>query len=467
MKERYEDKIYGYLIGIGSSCAYLRKPIELLSIEAAENISPIGTDGLHIYFDPDAGPEKEDVEHLIIHCLFRHLLKPEKAVRIYWDLACDVSAEYIRTVLFPGEDAKSTGLRIKDALPPSVDPGNAKEVYAAVMELFDDELDVLRSFIRRDDHRFWYEAKEGSFSDWKDALYTSAFSEEEKKKSDQYIGGKAAEEGGRSEEEEYDEWLEYVMKAVWPNEDELPGDSSLTGEYGLSPGCREEKMLLRAEAKYDFSRYLKRFASTKEELRLDLSDFDYIPYYYGIRRYGNMPLIEPLEYAESHKVEDLVIAIDTSGSCSIDIVERFLAEIERILLQKENFFRRMNVHIVQCDAKIRDHRVIHSQEEWKQYVDDLFIKGRGGTDFTPVFSLIDDLRKKGTLKNLKGLLYFTDGNGVYPQEKTPYETAFVFTTRAALEINFPDWIIPLCLDMELPGRADKKDEADIFKLIFT
>ena len=46
--------------------------------------------------------------------------------------------------------------------------------------------------------------------------------------------------------------------------------------------------------------------------------------------------------------------------------------------------------------------------------------------------------------------HFTDGDGVYPQKPTPYETAFVFTTKAALAYPYPEWITPLCLDMKGP-----------------
>ena len=115
-------------------------------------------------------------------------------------------------------------------------------------------------------------------------------------------------------------------------------------------------------------------------------------------------------------------------------------------MHRENFFRRMNIHIVQCDALIQDDREIRSPEEWKKYVSDLRIRGRGGTNFTPVFTLVEKLQAQGKLKHLKGLLYFTDGDGVYPVKKPPYETAFVFTERAALERRFPEWIVPLCLE---------------------
>ena len=470
MKGESEEKLLDILIRIGSSYTFLRKSIENIVITEYASAGFFGTDGLRFFFDPGDPPSGEDAEHMVIHCLFRHLLKPEKAVKYYWDIACDISAEYIRTEMFPSDDSRGLGMRIRDILPAGVDPCSVPDVYAAVMDLFEDELEAAASLVRRDDHRFWYEPCNGfAFGSYKNQVQNA---------------GKQASRGEKAHpesstlfydrempadnERDYEDSLSEMIKYVWPSEDELPGGKAVTGEYGLSPGCREEKMIMRAAAKYDFSRYLRRFSTTKEEMRLDLSDFDYIPYYYGMERYGNMPLIEPLEYAESHKVEDLVIAIDTSGSCSLEIVERFLAEIEHMLLTKENFFRRMNVHVIQCDARVQDHREIHSQEEWRSYAEGLYIKGRGGTDFTPVFDLVKRLLSQGRLRDLKGLLYFTDGNGVYPQEETPYETAFVFTSKAALGLNIPKWITPLCLDMDIPGAKRPAFPAgDLFKYILS
>lgn len=48
-------------------------------------------------------------------------------------------------------------------------------------------------------------------------------------------------------------------------------------------------------------------------------------------------MIEPLEYKEVNRLEELVIAIDTSGSCSGETVQRFLGETYGILSEKENF----------------------------------------------------------------------------------------------------------------------------------
>lgn len=221
--------------------------------------------------------------------------------------------------------------------------------------------------------------------------------------------------------------------------------------FGLTPGSRQELLELRKEGQYDFRRYLRRFASVREELQTDEESFDYAWYLQGLARYGNMPLIEPLEYMDACKVEELVIAIDTSGSCSLGVVRRFLEETRKLLTQRENFFRRMNVHIIQCDSMIQQHRVISCIEEWRQYEGELTVEGRGGTDFTPVFSFVEKLREEGALKKLRGLLYFTDGEGVYPRKPTDYETVFVFTRREFLEGEtaraIPDWAVKVCLDM--------------------
>ena len=122
-----------------------------------------------------------------------------------------------------------------------------------------------------------------------------------------------------------------------------------------------------------------------------------------------------------------------------------------MLTRREDFFRKMNVHIIQCDSMIQQHQVITSVEDWKRYERGLTVEGRGGTDFTPVFRFVERLRREGALKALKGLLYFTDGDGIYPRQPTDYETAFVFADKKALEgeqaAQVPGWAVKLCLEI--------------------
>lgn len=62
-----------------------------------------------------------------------------------------------------------------------------------------------------------------------------------------------------------------------------------------------------------------------------MDEFDYIFYTYGLQMYKNMPLIEPLEYKDVKQVREIVVAIDTSGSTSGDLVQSFL-KIKKMML---------------------------------------------------------------------------------------------------------------------------------------
>ena len=225
------------------------------------------------------------------------------------------------------------------------------------------------------------------------------------------------------------------------------------GNKGNSSGELSEELTIRNTGTYDFTHFLKQFARQGEEIKTDIESFDYIPYLYGLEHYGNIPLIEHLEYQEVNRLEELVIAIDTSGSCSLDTVRKFMEETYSILSNHENFFRKMNVYVIQCDSFIQDMAHITSEQDWQDYLKNLTIHGRGGTDFRPVFEYVEELRAKKELKDLKGLLYFTDGDGIYPEIPTDYKTAFVFYKEKEQHQKVPAWAACLTLDTE---RSNEK-----------
>lgn len=225
------------------------------------------------------------------------------------------------------------------------------------------------------------------------------------------------------------------------------------GSKGNSSGELSEELNIRNTGTYDFTHFLKQFARQGEEIKTDIESFDYIPYLYGLEHYGNIPLIEHLEYQEVNRLEELVIAIDTSGSCSLDTVRKFMEETYSILSNHENFFRKMNVYVIQCDSFIQDMAHITSEQDWQDYLKNLTIHGRGGTDFRPVFEYVEELRAKKELKDLKGLLYFTDGDGIYPEIPTDYKTAFVFYKEKEQHQKVPAWATCLTLDTE---RSNEK-----------
>ena len=170
---------------------------------------------------------------------------------------------------------------------------------------------------------------------------------------------------------------------------------------------------LRLEQKKytDFRDFLRRLSVDREEMEVDLDSFDYGYYYYGLEQYGNMPLIEENEYREGRKLQELVIAIDTSHSTKGEMVKGFLEETAGILKQKDAFFQKVKVHILECDDELRKDICLENVEDLEQYSKNFAVKGGYGTDFRPVFRYVSDLQKRGELKNLKGLMYFTDGKG--------------------------------------------------------
>lgn len=198
--------------------------------------------------------------------------------------------------------------------------------------------------------------------------------------------------------------------------------------------------------KYDYGLFLKKFATMREDIELNPDEFDYVYYTYGMEHYGNIPLVEPLEYREVKKVRDFVIAIDTSGSCAGEVVQKFLDKTYSMFTQQENFFRKINLHIIQCDAQIQSDVKITCREEFDDYIRDLEFQGFGGTDFRPVFEYVNHLIEMREFDDLKGLIYFTDGNGTYPKKRPPYETAFVFVDDDEFEYEVPSWAMKLVLE---------------------
>ena len=193
-----------------------------------------------------------------------------------------------------------------------------------------------------------------------------------------------------------------------------------------------------------FQDFLRKFSVDREELKTDPESFDYGYYYFGLSQYGNMPLIEENEYREKRKIPELVIAIDTSYSTKGEMVKRFLEEALAILADKEAFFSKCRVHIIECDDRIRKDLLVEDAEEMERYRERFEVSGGYGTDFRPVFHYIEDLQKKGELKELKALLYFTDGRGRYPKYAPSYTAAFIFPRGEDIDDeNAPFWALKL------------------------
>lgn len=381
---------YPFLDGAFASVSYCASP----------QTDSIGTDGRAFFFCPDfllkaclrsPASLRRGYLHMLLHCLYLHILPDPTCDPGLWNLACDLAVEEIL------REVKT--------------PRSAEQIYELLKNgALSDTLEALSDSCAFDDHRLW----------WKQKTSEEAYGLRRK-------------------------WDRLRLHAS-------QGHGGFSQNAGTARGTATEDLPGISRSPYDYRRFLRRFAVPREEAVLDTESFDYIAYTYGMEHYGNLPFVEPLEYKEGNKLEELVIAIDTSGSCSVSMVQQFLSETYAILEEKENFFRKMKVYILQCDCCIQEEVLIRSEEDWKAYCKQVKIQGRAGTDFRPVFRRIEELKANLELKNLKALIYFTDGDGIFPIQKPDYETAFVFLTKTKAMDYLPPWA--LCL---VTNTASGKD----------
>ena len=222
---------------------------------------------------------------------------------------------------------------------------------------------------------------------------------------------------------------------------------------GSGTASLRQKLALGAAERTEFATYLYKYASLRENARDDPDSFQTALYLYG-REVCGAPLIEPLEYREEKRIDTLVIAIDTSGSCTRGLTQRFLELTRDILCSEGLFFRRFNLRILQCDVKVQRDDQITSMSEFERYIDDLTIVGGGGTDFRPVFQRIDEHIASGALRGLKGMLYFSDGRGIFPSKPPSYEVTFAFLKHRFDDIDVPNWVRRLVIDAPVPRGGE-------------
>lgn len=392
----------------------------------------LACDGETMFYNPDyvvASYKKDknqftrEYMHTVMHCVFRHMFVDHNAINMKaWDTACDIAVEKMINDFEAGtfntensQNQSSILSNFKD-----IKPLTAEKLYHHFIEneYTDDELDELQTEFSADSHDIWYKPEDNGSS-------VNGFSINMNK-------------------EELDKMWKEVSEQMQLDLE------TFSREHGSAGGSFMQNLKSLNREKYDYSGFLKKFAVMGEKMIINPDEFEYNFYTYGLELYGNMPLIEPLEYKDVKLVKEFVIAIDTSGSVSGGLVQSFIQKTYNILKQQENFFNRINIHIIQCDAEIQEDKKITNQEEFDEYLSNMTLRGFGGTDFRPVFSYVDKLIEEKEFTNLKGMIYFTDGYGVFPQKKPSYESAFVFVNEKEDEYNppVPAWAIKLVLTEE-------------------
>ncbi len=394
---------------------YLDVALSALKPQAMEGLETMATDGESLFFSAgqvirvfrnNPAFMNRAYLHTVLHCIFSHLfLKGNRDTKL-WNLACDIVVEQTidgmdkpctRRALSFLRQQTYEGLKGEGRI-------SAAVVYRWLRGKSMEELLALNHEFYTDDHRFWKEET-----------------------------GNGAASAARNK---------------W---NKIARQTSMTKKrHGDEPEKGEELLMTQisaAKSRRSYKEFLQKFSILQEELKCNPDEYDLNYYTYGLRLYKNMPLIEPVESREVKKIREFVVVVDTSYSTSGSLIKGFLNETFGILSQQNSFFRRCRIRIIQCDDKVEMDEVISSQEEMERLLKSFQVVGGGNTDFRPAFTYVNQLIKEGSIRHLDGLLYFTDGKGIYPVKKPEYKTAFLFL-GAYDETVVPPWAMRLQLEPE-------------------
>ncbi len=398
-------------------------------LEPAMDLSTlsVGTDAECIRYNPTylaraylADPRKllRCCMHILIHCLFRHMFAASRYDdRELFSLCADIAAEALidsmeEPVLMevPSDFREETIRSLREELR-VLTAEKLYRHYSGRPRDFDLEKRLASEF-GRDDHSFWERMnKEKPGPEQNDPQNPLRQREND---------WKNAADSTRK-----------LLAAFGPEASDRKGRLSRT-------------LSLQDDSRTDYREFLKKLSTVREEARVDPDNFDYAYYHYGIELYGNMPLIEENEYREIRRIDELVIAIDTSASTQARQVRKFLNETAHILSSRETFFHHVEIHLIECDDQIQNDLHLTDVKELHRHADSFAVHGGMGTDFRPVFRYVEELRKRGKLADLRGLMYFTDGYGIYPEEPACFDTAFVFCTDEDYDdTRVPAWAMKL------------------------
>lgn len=189
-------------------------------------------------------------------------------------------------------------------------------------------------------------------------------------------------------------------------------DRTPVKDYGTIPLAIKsliKNIIEKRNPQIDWKRALKIFSSTSRRTRV------YHTMKRISKRYGTRPGIKIKRF------QKLAVAIDTSGSVSIDTFNTFFSEIHSM------WKFGAEIEIIECDAEVQ------KKYSYKGRIPE-FVTGGGGTSFDPVFEHI----RSNRFERYDGCIYLTDGYAPEPTIKPPCKVFWCITKDGKIgpHLNF-------------------------------
>lgn len=419
---------YGYLTPL--ICGFEGK--------ADDMVGTIGTDGRTVYYDPawllrhladveELEQLKQTYLHMLAHCVLGHIWQTAKGDTRLWDEAFDFVAETLRRRIAPdGMCPRKNGYSQKlldrlDLVTPEALTRLCRQYQPRK------QLDMLAEKLRRDEHSCWRR-------------------NEKKRRSEKKKGTLGAAEAENADADYWKQLLESAYAMLTDRVAEGIRQGMSLADFGQSIMAAEEN-------ESDYRALLRKYSRIREQKQEDTESLDCAWYTLGLALYGNVPLIEYPESAEKPHVDDIVIAVDVSGSCSGQVAARFLRETCN-MIRNMDIGGEANIRILECDMTIRRETVIRREDDIPDF-SVRRVRGFSGTDFRPVFQHIEALRQSCEIQKPRCLLYLSDGWGGFPEKASDYDTVFVLTEEGYASRNrIPRWVQTVFLtEKDLKGES--------------
>ena len=437
-----------------------------LGYEMDLSTTTVGTDAVNIRFNPshvlrlfveEPGKLNRTYLHMLLHCIFMHMYTSANySDERLFDICADIVVESIldgmdyQCIYRVSSDYRDRWYELLEKEVKVLTVEKLYRYFSEEHELDIFEIEKLEREFALDDHGFWSrltdQPDQNNDPDKKDSQDDKEMppldedfqnpmgdESEDTKKKTKYINPRRLQQI-KDAKKNWDKEGKRIQTEI----------ETIGKEHSDRLGKLTWLLKVQNTTRTDYREFLKRFKVLREEGGVDLDSFDYGMYSFGLDHYGNMPLIEENEFREVKKIQELVIAIDTSASCKDSLVQRFLNETAAILLDGDNFFQEIKICVIQCDNQIQRTVFIENTDEMNKYSSEIHVEGGYGTDFRPVFEYVEELKSQSKFENLKGLIYFTDGYGEYPDKPTTYDTAFIFAQDEDYDDEkVPDWALRL------------------------
>lgn len=399
-KPQIEKKLTKAKIDLMKSHPFFGRLCLLMHFKPEKAVPTAGTDGEHFYYSPEfvGGLTNEQllglIAHEVSHVALGHLWRRDKRERHRWNLAADYATNII---LVNNHFTLPPRSLFKDAFRKY----NTEQIY--------DKLPKTKHLCLICCGGGGGQPKEKK----KSGGEGRGKSKSDKKKESEKKEGKG--EGGLSSTEKV-----CASHRYWKRSERGKNKKKIKQRWEAAVGgALSEAMKTKGYVPVGFERLVDELMPKENwkqilthYLSTSQTDFDFLK---RDRRTLDSPFYLP-ELSDESALENVVAALDTSGSINSRELNSFVAEIKEIL----RIFPKTKGWLVDCDCAIGKFVEIEKAKTKKQYY------GGGGTSHVPVFEEI----KKRKL-NPKVVLCFTDLYTEFPSQKPSYPVLWLLTANGS------------------------------------